>query len=1066
MNVKFFIDRPVFASVISIFIVLAGIIGSFSLPVEQYPDIAPPTIMVMTSYPGADAEAVQKSVIVPLEQAINGVEDMMYITSSASNTGSVDITIYFKQGTDPDMAAVNVQNRVARATGLLPAEVNQIGVQTIKRQTNILQAVSFYSPNGTYDKNFLANYVKINIEPEILRIQGVGSVMAFGADYSLRIWLKPELMKKYGLIPSDITQVLAEQNLEIGTGQLGENYTNQHQYTLRYTGRLERTDEFENIVIRSLNNGEVLRLKDVARIELGIQDYQYDSKTNGAPGVGILAFQTAGSNATQVNEDISNFLEKAKKELPKDIEIATIMNSNDFLYASISEVVETLLIAIVLVILVVYFFLQDFRTTLIPAVAILVSLVGTFAFLNVAGFSINLLTLFALILVIGTVVDDAIVVVEAVQANFDAGYKSPYKASVDAMKSLVSPIFTTSIVFMAVFIPVTFISGTQGTFYTQFGITMAVAVALSTLNALTLSPALCALVLKPNPTDREGKKTMASRMRTAYNASFNRLLDKYKNAVLFIIHKSWLVGALLILSLVGLFYFMKTTPTGFVPDEDTGTLMVNVSTPPGTSLDATKKVMAQIDQVLKHVPEIEEYLHVAGYSFVGGASSTSGMYILHLKNWEERQEKQNSSKAVLGRLYGMTAGIKDASIFIMAPGMIPGYGTGNGFELHLQDKTGGDIGAFFQVMQQFMGKLNARPEIQMAFSTFDPRYPQYEVSVDAAQCKRAGISPASVLSTLGGYFGGIYASNFNRFTKVYRVMVQADPKYRKSAEDLNQIFVRNGTEMAPISQFVKLKKVYGPQVLNRFNLYNSIAINGTMTPGFSSGDGIKAIEEVAKEVLPRGFGYEFGGITREESQTTNTTVFVFVMCIIFVYLILAALYESFFIPFAVMLSVPFGLAGSFLFARIMGLENNIYLQTGLIMLIGLLAKTAILLTEYATERRKAGMTLSQAAYTAAGVRLRPILMTALTMVFGMLPLMFASGVGANGNSSLGTGVVGGMLIGTIALLFMVPSLFIFFQRLHERFRTDYRGKENNDNVLITQELEKIEEKYSDKNDNK
>lgn len=1066
MNVKFFIDRPVLASVISIFIVLAGVIGLFSLPVEQYPDIAPPTIIVSTAYPGADAEAVQKSVVVPLEQAINGVQDMMYITSSASNAGMVNITIYFKQGTDPDMAAVNVQNRVARATGVLPAEVNQIGVQTIKRQTNILQVISFYSPKGTYDKNFLSNYVKINIEPEILRIQGVGSVTVFGADYSLRIWLKPELMKQYGLIPSDITKVLAEQNLEIATGQLGENYTNQHQYTLRYTGRLERPEEFEQMVIRSLPNGEVLHLKDVARIELGVQDYQFDSKTNGAPGVGILAFQTAGSNATLVNEKIADFLDEARKSLPKDVEVATIMNSNDFLYASISEVVNTLLIAILLVIFVVYFFLQDFRTTLIPAVAIIVSLVGTFAFLKMAGFSINLLTLFALILAIGTVVDDAIVVVEAVQANFDAGYKSPYKASVDAMKTLVSPIFTTSVVFMAVFIPVAFIGGTQGTFYTQFGITMAVAVAISTINALTFSPALCALVLKPNPENPGANKTFASRVRTAYNVSFNRVLGKYKRAVLFVIRKSWLVVSMLILAIVALLYFMKTTPTGFVPDEDTGTLFVNVTTPPGTSLAATKKVMVKLDQVMKHIPEIKEFMNVAGYNFVGGASSTSGMYIVHLKNWDERTAKGSSSKAILGRIYGMTAGVKEASIFVMAPGMIPGYGAGNGFELHLQDKTGGDINRFFQVSRQFIGQLNARPEVKMAFSSFDPRYPQYEVSVDAAQCKRAGISPVAVLSTLGGYYGGIYASNFNRFTKVYRVMVQADPKYRQSPEDLDKIFVRNGTEMAPISQFVSLKKIYGPQVLNRFNLYNSIGIRGTMASGYSSGDGIKAIQEVAQKILPRGFSYEFGGITREESQTTDTTLFVFALCLIFVYLILAALYESFFVPFAVLLAVPFGLAGSFLFARVMGLENNIYLQTGLIMLIGLLAKTAILLTEYATERRRAGMTLSQAAYTAAGVRLRPILMTALTMVFGMLPLMFASGVGANGNSSLGAGVVGGMLIGTFALLFMVPSLFIFFQRLHERFRTDYRGADTTKNVLIAKELEKIEEKHTPQNDKK
>jgi len=1070
MNVKFFIDRPIFASVISIFIVLLGFISLFTLPVEQYPNIAPPTIMVSASYPGASAEAVQNSVIVPLEQAINGVEDMIYIQSSATNSGTASISVFFKQGTNADMAAVNVQNRVARATGMLPAEVNQIGVTTMKRQTSVLQAFSLYSPNGTYDATFLSNYMKINIIPEVLRIQGVGDVMSFGSDYSIRIWLNPDVMRQYKLIPSDITAVLAEQNIEAATGSVGEESDNAHQYILKYTGRLEKPAEFENIVIRSLENGEMLRLKDVAKVELGAESYSFVSKTNGAPGSTAVIFQVAGSNATTVNENIGLYFDKVRKDLPKDIELITVFSTNDFLDASISEVISTLIIAILLVIFVVYFFLQDFRTTLIPAVSILVALVGTFAFLAIAGFTINLLTLFALILAIGTVVDDAIVVVEAVQANFDKGYKSPYLASVDAMKGLVSPIITTSVVFMAVFIPVTFMSGTQGTFYTQFGITMAVAVALSTINALTLSPALCALVLKPNPENELANKNFASRVRKVYNVTYSHMLKRYKKGVLYFIRRSWLVVTGLVIAVVALVYLMNTTKTGFVPDEDNGALFVNVTTSPGTSLHETAAVMNRIDAILKHVPEVKTYINVTGYSFVAGQSNTSGMFIVRLKDWGERESAGSSQKAIMGKLYGATQGIKAARIFIMAPGMIPGYGTGSGFELHMQDKTGGSVNDFFAVTQKFLGQLNQRPEIQMAFSSFNVNSPQYEVNVDAAQCKRAGISPREVLSVLGGYFGGIYASNFNRFTKVYRVMIQAEAKNRTDISTLKNIFVRNGTDMAPISQFVKIKRVYGSEVLTRFNLYNSIAVNGMTNVGYSSGDAIKAVEEVAAS-LPRGYSYEFGSITREESQTSNTTFFIFAMCIIFVYLILAALYESFFIPFAVLLAVPFGLAGSFLFAKMMGLENNIYLQTGLIMLIGLLSKTAILLTEYATVRRKAGMTLSQAAYTAASVRLRPILMTALTMVFGMLPLMFSTGVGANGNSSLGTSVVGGMVIGTLALLFMVPSFFIFFQKMHEHFHSSYKVEEESGLDLETSiELEvervRIERENEIKNSSK
>jgi len=1058
MNVKTFIDKPVFSAVISIFLVLGGILGMMSLPVETYPDIAPPTIQVSAYYSGASADAVLKSVVAPLEEAINGVENMLYMTSSSTNSGSASITIYFKQGTDPDMCAVNVQNRVSMATPLLPTEVTHVGVSTTKRQTSMLQVFALSSPNGTYDRKFIDNYMKINVQPELLRLKGVGDVMVMGADYSMRIWLKPSVMAQYKLIPSDITAVLAEQNLEAATGTFGAQTDNINQYAMKYVGRLKDIVGFKNIVIKSLPNGEILKLQDVAKVELGSESYGYDSNVDGNSGTVAMIFQIAGTNATAVNNSITEYLTKTVvPNLPKDIELTKIMSSNDFLFASIHEVLITLIIAIFLVIFVVYFFLQDFRTTLIPAVGIIVSLVGTFIFLNVAGFSLNLLTLFALILVIGTVVDDAIVVVEAVQSNFDKGYKSAHKASVDAMKILVSPIFTTSLVFMAVFIPVTFMGGTKGTFYTQFGITMAVAVAISMINALTLSPALCALVLKPNPEHSDTNKTFASKVRRAYNVSYNAVLGKYKNGVIFFMRKKWLVLALFVVTIGGAYYLMQKTPTGFVPDEDQGFIMVNITSAPGNSLDKTNKVVKLVEERLKSIDEVEHMGAVAGYSVVGGAGSTAGTIFLRLKDWDSRpNEATQSVNAIIKKIYIKTSDIKGARIFAMAPGMIPGYGTGNGFELHLQDKTGGSVNEFFGISQKFIAKLNTRPEIAMAFSTFDPRYPQYEVSIDAAQCKRAGISPASVLAVIGGYYGGIYASNFNKYTKVYRVMVQADPETIKNPTSLNNIYVRNGTEMAPVSQFVKLKRTYGPQSLSRFNLYNSISVNGTLNPGSSTGDAIAAIAEVSKEVLPRGYGYEYGGITREQNDTSDSTSLIFIICAVFIYLILCALYESFFIPLAVLLSVPFGLFGSFLFAQFMGVENNIYLQTGLIMLIGLLSKTAILLTEYASNMREQGMSIAQAAFTAAKVRLRPILMTALTMVFGMLPLMVASGVGANGSRTLGTGIVGGMLVGTLALLFIVPSLFIFFQKIQEKFKPMKFNRKDDDKD--NEDVELIESK--------
>ncbi len=1053
MNVKIFIDRPVLSAVISMFIVIVGLIMLFSLPIEKYPEIAPPTVVVNASYPGANADAIQKSVVAPLEESINGVENMIYMTSKATNSGMAQISVYFKQGTNADMAQVNVQNRVTQATGLLPSEVTQIGVTTYKRQPSMLRSFALYSPNGTYDEDFLSNYVSINIKPQMLRIPGVGTLVTMGGTYSMRIWLRPSVMAQYGLVPSDITAVLQEQNLEAATGSFGENYDQVFQYSMKYRGRKMTEEEFGNIVIKTLSSGEELRLRDVAKLELGLDNYNYKGKVNGAPGIGNMVFQIAGSNATQINKDIDKLFEQVRKELPQDVELVTIENSNDFLFSSIHDVVESLIIAILLVCLVVYFFLQDFRATLVPTIGIIVSLIGTFAFIYLAGFTLNLLTLFALVLVIGTVVDDSVVVVEAVQARFDAGYKSAYKATVDAMGGLTAALCTTTLVFMAVFIPVSFMGGTTGLFYRQFGLTMAVAVGISLLSALTLSPALCAILLKPNPAEGEGSK-IAQRVRKAYTVAYDALIKRYTKLAMVFIRRKWLVGGLIVLSIGLLVYFLQTTKSGLVPDEDTGILLVDVTTPAGSSVLQTSHIMDELGARIRQIPEIEVCNQVAGEGIISGTGANMGMFLIKLKNWDERTAKGSDNKSVINKIYACTGDIKTANLFVMAPGMIAGYGMGGGFEFHIQDKAGGTVTELYEVTQAYLAKLRERPEIASAYSSYQIDYPQYMVDIDASRCKRAGVSPAEVLGTLGGYYGGIYASNFNRFSKIYRVMIQASPEYVNDPQTLNNIYVRTAGGMAPISQFITLSRVYDPLVLNRFNMYNSIGINGNMATGYSSSEAIAAIKEVAEKELPKGYGIDFSGITREEEQTgSGNTALVFIICIVFIYLVMSALYESFFIPFAVILAVPFGLMGSFLFARIMGLENNIYLQVGLIMLIGLLAKTAILLTEYASQCRLAGMSLKQSAFFAAKMRMRPILMTALTMIFGMLPLMSAHGVGANGQSTIGTGTVGGMLVGTLALLFMVPALFVVFQKLQEKVKPVQF--EQSTDPLILEELERI-----------
>ena len=1053
MNLRTFIERPVLSAVISITIVVVGIIGLFSLPVEQYPDIAPPTIMVSTTYYGASAETLQKSVIAPLEEAINGVEDMTYMTSSATNSGSVSITVYFKQGTDPDMAAVNVQNRVAKAQGLLPAEVTKVGVSTMKRQTSFLQIGALVCTDGRYDQTFLANYLDINVIPQIKRIEGVGDVMELGDTYSMRIWLKPERMAQYGLVPSDITAILGEQNIEAPTGSLGESSKNVFQFTMKYRGRLKSVEEFRNTVVRSREDGSILRLQDVAEVELGTMTYSFRSEMDSQPAVLYMIFQTAGSNATAVNKEITTQIERMEKNLPEGTEFVTMMSSNDFLFASIHNVVETLIITIILVILVVYFFLQDLKSTLIPSISIIVSLVGTFACLVAAGFSLNILTLFALVLAIGTVVDDAIVVVEAVQSKFDAGYKSPYLATKDAMGDVTMAIVSCTCVFMAVFIPVTFMGGTSGVFYTQFGITMATAVGISMISALTLCPALCAIMMRPSDGTKSAK-SINGRVRAAYNASFNAVLGKYKRGVMFFIRHRWMVWTSLAVAVALLVYLMSTTKTGLVPQEDQGVIMVNVSISPGSTLEETTKVMDRLENILKDTPEIEHYARVAGYGLISGQGTSYGTIIIRLKDWSERKGKEHSSDAVVSRLNGQFQAIKEAQVFSFQPAMIPGYGMGNSLELNLQDMTGGELATFYEAAIQFLGALNERPEVAMAYTSYAINFPQISVEVDAAKCKRAGISPSAVLDAVGSYCGGAYISNYNQYGKVYRVMMQASPEYRLDEQALNNMFVRNGTQMAPVSQFMTLKQVLGPETANRFNLYSTITANVNPADGYSSGEVQKVIEEVAAQSLPAGYGYEYGGMAREEASSGGAqTVFIYAICIFLIYLILACLYESFLIPFAVIFSVPFGLMGSFLFAKILGLENNIYLQTGVIMLIGLLAKTAILITEYAIERRRKGMGIVESAYSAAQVRLRPILMTVLTMIFGMLPLMFSSGAGANGNSSLGTGVVGGMAVGTLALLFVVPVFYIIFEFLQEKIR---KPMEEEPDVQVLLEKEKSE----------
>ena len=1068
-----FIKRPVLSTVISIFFVLLGIIGLISLPIEQYPNIAPPTISIQTFYQGADAQTVLNSVITPLEESINGVENMTYMESTATNAGMAMITVYFKQGADPNMAAVNVQNRVSQAQALLPAEVTRAGVTVSKRQSSNVVMYSLTTDDGRYDDEFLTNYNNINIVPMLKRINGVGDVHIPGMKtYSMRIWLYPDKMKQHKLVPSDVSMALAEQNIEAAPGSFGEQSNQKFEYTMRYKGRLKTPEEYGNIIISSNTNGQTVHLRDVAKVELGGLMYSVMMKNNSRPAVIGMVNQVAGSNATQIADDVKTALADAQKQMPPGMKVTIEQDVTEFLFASIEEVVFTLFITLLLVFFVVYIFLQDIRSTLIPMIAVPVALIGTFFFLWVFGFSINLLTLSALLLAIAIVVDDAIVVVEAVHAKLDLGYKSAMTAAIDAMNEISGAIISITLVMAAVFVPVSFIGGTSGTFYREFGVTMAVSIVISALNALTLSPALCAIFLKPHSKDEHKKLSRVDRFHMAFNTQYDKINTKYQRIVEKSINHRWISSLAVILGIVALVVTMKFTQTGLVPNEDTGTLFAMISLPPGTSQVETQKVTDQVDKMLASNPYIERREQIVGYNFMAGQGSNQSTFIIKLKPFAERKYGMidriksvfdgagiaglfidpTSSNMILGMIYKQTASIKGAQIIAFGSPMIPGYGLTNGVSFVLQDKTGGDLNKFYKVAQDYLAALNKRPEFSRALTTYNPNYPQYMVDVDVAKAKQAGTSPAAIFSVLQGYYGGMYASNFNAYGKLFRVMIQGTVESRMNEDGLTNIYVRTAGGMAPVSEFCTLKRVYGPSNITRFNLFTSIAINATPADGYSSGQAIQAAEEVAKQVLPQGYGYEFSGLTRSEKEASNSTAMIFVLCIVFVYLILSAQYESYILPLAVILSIPIGLSGAFIFTLIFGHNNDIYMQISLIMLIGLLAKNAILIVEFALERRRTGMAIKYAAILGAGARLRPILMTSLAMIIGLLPLMFASGVGRNGNQTLGAAAVGGMLIGTLCQVFVVPALFAGFQYLQERIKPiEFEDEASRD---VIKELEK------------
>ncbi|SDQ11483.1 efflux RND transporter permease subunit [Flagellimonas zhangzhouensis] len=1030
-----FIDRPVLSTVISVIIVILGVLGLSTLPVEQYPEIAPPTVQVTANYTGANAETVLKSVVIPLEEQINGVEGMTYMTSSASNDGAANISVFFELGVDPDIAAVNVQNRVARANSLLPQEVINTGVTTQKAQNSALLFFSIYSENEDYDATFVENYAKINLVPQLQRIKGVGNVNVFGAkDYSMRIWISPDKMAAYNLVPADIQAALREQNTEAATGKIGENADGIFEYVIKYKGRLSEVAEYEDIILRTTDDGGFLRLKDVADIELGAQSYIRKNSGMGKPGVAVGVYQTSGSNSKEIIDQIETILEDSRADFPKGFDYVIPFNSKDFLDASIDHVVQTLIEAFILVFIVVFLFLQDFRSTLIPAIAVPVAIVGTFFFLQLFGYSINMLTLFAMILAIGIVVDDAIVVVEAVHAKLEEGADSAKTATKNAMSEISGAIISITLVMSAVFIPVSFIQGSSGVFYQQFGITLAVAILISAVNALTLSPALAALFLKPHDHEKGKKTNLLARFFKAFNVGFTAMTNKYTNTVGNLVKRKWITLFLLLAFGALAAYLFKSTPTGFIPDEDRGMIFANVSMPPGTTIEKTEETIMKLDSIYESMDIIDVRMSVAGFSILNRVSAGSYAFsIMKLKDWSERDADSLSVNATMQKLYATTAGFNDAQIIYFTPPSIQGFGTSSGFEVQLQSKTGEDWNSINDIKNQFLGALNARPEIQYAISQFDPGFPQYNLDIDMEKVKMAGLSATDIFNALQGYYGGIYATDFNKFGKQYRVMIQAKPEDRANEKSLNHIFVRNADgESVAVSQFVDLERIYGPEVVSRFNLLSSVSITGVPNAGYSTGDAITAIEEVAAQVLPNSYTYDYSGLTREESNSGAQTIIIFILSLVFVYFLLSAQYESYILPLAILLSLPFGIAGAILFINFAGLENNIYFQIALIMLIGLLAKNAILIVEFALQRRKAGLSLFDAAAYGARARLRPILMTSFAFIFGLLPLALSSGIGAIGNRSIGVSAVGGMLVGTIVGVFIIPVLFVVFQALQEK----------------------------------
>jgi HAE1 family hydrophobic/amphiphilic exporter-1 len=1033
---KTFIERPVLSTVISILITILGVLGLMSLPVEQYPEIAPPTVQVTATYTGANAETVLNSVVVPLEEEINGVEGMTYMTSSAANDGTAKISVFFELGVNADIAAVNVQNRVARATSKLPQAVIQTGVTTLKSQTSALMFVSLYSNNKEYNGTYVQNFAKINLVPRLQRVKGVGQVNVFGAkDYSMRIWIDPEKMATYGLAPKDIQAALQEQNVEAAPGKFGENSGGIYEYVIKYKGRLSKVEDYENIVVKAIGGGNFLHLKDVAKVELGAFNYGSNNYGMGNEGVAIGIFQASGSNANDIIEETMAILQESKASFPEGIDYVVPFNTKTFLDASIHKVISTLIEAFILVFIVVFLFLQDVRSTLVPAIAVPVAIIGTFFFLQLFGFSINLLTLFALVLAIGIVVDDAIVVVEAVHAKLDEGEKDPKQATLSAMSEITGAIVSITLVMAAVFIPVSFLKGPSGAFYQQFALTLAVAILISAVNALTLSPALCALLLKPHEEGHEHKKkNLKERFFVAFNTGFDSMNNKYVKSLGFLAKRKWITAVILVFFCGVTYFLFATTPAGFIPNEDRGIIMADITMPPGSTLEKTDAAVKQLDSVLKSMPLVEARMNIVGFSLLNGVNGASYAFtVIKLKDWKERKEKNQSVEAIVGELFGRTAGFKDAKLLFFTPPSVQGFGTADGFEFKIQDKGDDDWATVSKVSNEFLGELMKRPEIQYAMTNFNPGFPQYQMDINVERAKDAGVSVSDIFNTMQGYYGGLYTTDFNRFGKQFRVMIQAEPGERADEKSIEKIYVRNANnQMVAISQFIDFKKIYGPESVARFNMLKAVNVNGKAKPGYSSGDAIKAIQEVAAQHLPKTYSYEFSGMTREEIIAGSQAAGVFLLSLIFVYFLLSAQYESYVVPLAVLLSLPVGIAGAIGFVKLAGLENNIYFQVALIMLIGLLAKNAILIVEFAIQRRRHGMSLVESAIEGAKARLRPILMTSFAFVFGLMPLALASGVGAVGNRSIGMGAVGGMLIGTVFGVFVIPVLFVIFQGLQER----------------------------------